>query len=105
MALRSYPGFVGPSYTPQSRIAAYDRTVNWYPERVESGTGTARYWLAPAWGLQIVATGLDSPGRGGLSIGGTGSSGSISGNTYFVCGGTLYLYAAPPTVLATGIVN
>lgn len=50
MALRPYPGFVGPSYTSQSKIAAYDRTVNWYPERIESGTGTATYVLYPAPG-------------------------------------------------------
>lgn len=103
MALRPYPGFVGPSYTSQSKIAAYDRTVNWYPERIESGTGTARYALYPTPGFANFVTLGDAPGRGGLSIGGTSSSGSISGNTYLVAGSTLYQY--PSTTLATGIVN
>jgi hypothetical protein len=103
VALQPYRGFVGPSYTSQSRIAAYDRTVNWYPERIESGTGAAQYALYPVNGFQTVVTGLASPGRGSLSVQGVPIGNSTSGEPYFVSGGTLYQY--PSTVLATGIEN
>ncbi len=106
MALRKYVGFVGPSYTPASRIAAYDRTVNWFPERIESGTGNAeaRYWLVPTPGHANFETVSDSPGRGGIFIAEAIVDGSIS-PFYFIAGSTLYRYADPPTVMATGIVN
>ncbi len=103
MALRKYPGFVGPSYTSQSKIAAYDRTVNWFVESIESGTGPARYVLYPTPGFTSTVTGLDSPGRGGLTITGPAIGGSISGESFFVSGATLYQF--PSTVRGTGIVN
>ncbi len=101
MALRPFVGFVGPSYTEESKIAADDETVNWYPSRVESGTGPATYVLYPTPGFFPQATGLDSPGRGGLQIFATTTNGQNP--IYFVSGGTLYLF--PSTVLATGIVE
>lgn len=76
-----YRGFVGPSYTPESKIAAYDRTVNWYPERIESGTGTAQYWLAPTPGYAAAFTLSDAPGRGGFTI---------ADAIYFVSGASFY---------------
>lgn len=79
--LRPYPGFVGPSYTSQSKIAAYDRTVNWYPEPIESGTGTAKYWLAPTPGYTLAFTLDDAPGRGGFTL---------ADNLYFVSGASFY---------------
>lgn len=99
--LRPYPGFVGPSYTSQSRIAAYDRTVNWYPERIESGTGTARYELYPTPGnfeIASASSALTSPGRGGWSMRDFGA--------YYIVGSTLYrLTPDPPVAVATGISN
>jgi len=102
MALRPYPGFVGPSYTLKSKIAAYDRCMNWFPERIESGTGPSRYWLVPTPGYFPQVTGLDSPGRGGITIAGATIDG-VESPTYFVAGSTLYRY--PSTVMASGIVN
>lgn len=81
MALRPYAGFVGPSYTLQSKIAAYDRTVNWFPERIESGTGQAAYWLVPTPGYSTSLTLGDSPGRGSLTN---------NGDQYLVSGTTFY---------------
>ncbi len=38
-----FPGFIGPSYTPVSYRADVERTVNLYPEIIESKHG-------PMWG-------------------------------------------------------
>jgi hypothetical protein len=37
-----YPSFVGPSYRSQSPVASCERTVNWYPERIEAPDAKAR---------------------------------------------------------------
>jgi hypothetical protein len=79
-----YPGFVGPSYTSQSRIAAYDRCVNWFPERIESGTGVAAYWLCPAPGY---ASYFDFSLSGGV---GRGIFASPDRGLFYVFGQTLY---------------
>lgn len=51
-----WPAFVGPAYTSQSIIAAYDRCVNFYPETLEnSGEGRAKAVLYPTPGLQQFA--------------------------------------------------
>ncbi len=97
-----WPAFCGPSYTEQSRIAAYDRTMNWFPSKVESGTGPAQYVLYPTPGFFPTVTGLDSPGRGGITIAGATIDG-VQNPTYFVSGSTLYRY--PSTGLAFSIVN
>src|SRR3974390_2424238 len=44
-------GFVGGSYTSESPNVALDRTVNWYPETVESGDGTTPVAMYPTPGL------------------------------------------------------
>lgn len=106
MALRPFPGFVGPSYTSESKIATYDRTVNWYPELIESGTGNtgARYVLYPTPGFFTQVTLGDSPGRGAIpnvySVTGPSSS-SIA--TFVVAGSSLYEY--PSTLRASGLSN
>jgi len=103
MALRPYPGFIGPSYTSESKIAAYDRTVNWYPEQIESGTGNtaARYVLYPTPGnfeIPSASSALTTPGRGGWSLRDFGA--------YYIVGDTLYrLYPGTPAAVATGISN
>jgi hypothetical protein len=76
-----YPGFVGPSYTSQSRIASCDRCVNWYPERLESPVGKTRGALYPAPGFELFATLTDSPVRG---------LHHINGRTFAVGGGKLF---------------
>lgn len=97
-------GFVGPSYTAKSKIAAYDRSVNLFCERVESGTSAEAYTLYQANGVSSAQTGLDSPGRGGIANVSTITGPSSSAqNFFFVSGSTLYEY--PSTVRATGIVK
>ena len=56
-----WPGFVGPSYTSQSKIAAYDRSVNVFPEKIESGTGAASYALYTSPGFATFCTLPTSP--------------------------------------------
>ncbi len=94
MALRPLVGFVGPSYTEQSKIAAYDRTVNWYPSRVESGTGAATYILYPAPGYlagsDVVPT---SPGRAIFAL---------NGVIHVLYGDSLYTVSDTTTLRASG---
>lgn len=49
-------GFVGPSYTPYSQAADIQRTVNLYPEIVESGQGKSRIVLVGTPGLQTLVS-------------------------------------------------
>jgi hypothetical protein len=100
MARVRLPGFVGPSYTPESRIAAYDRTVNLITEKVESGTGQNQYALYLVPGFEEFCELPDTPFRGIYTL---------NGVTWAVGGETLYqlpLTAGDsPTVLTTGITN
>jgi hypothetical protein len=44
------PGFIGPSYRSKNKLASDDETINWFPAKIESGTGPAEYTLEPAPG-------------------------------------------------------
>lgn len=62
--LPSYPGFCGPSYQSQSLVASNERTMGWYPERVQSRAARAAWVLYPTPGLLRLATAAQSPGKG-----------------------------------------
>jgi len=47
-----WPGFCGPSYQPRSMNVDAERSINLYPEFVESGTGKVKTWLVGTPGLQ-----------------------------------------------------
>lgn len=65
-----YPNFIGPSYQGRSLAPACDRTINLYPELVESGTGKNAYCLVGTPGLKCVwDTGLEQPIRGICTLG------------------------------------
>ncbi len=100
MARIRIPGFVGPSYTPESRIAAYDRCMNLYAEKVESGTGQAPYTLYLPPGYDEWFELDDTPVRGLFTLNGT---------TWAVGGESLYrlptTQGGTPTLLTTGITN
>ena len=49
-------GFCGPSYTSQSITADCQRSMNWYPEFIESQMGKSAMALYPTPGLKIFAT-------------------------------------------------
>lgn len=77
-------GFVGPTYTSQSINADCQRTMNWYPESIESGVGKSATVLYPTPGSTLFAT-LAQPVRGALSI---------NGRAFFVAGNSLWEVSA-----------
>jgi hypothetical protein len=87
-----YPGFIGPSYTLPGKIAADDECINWFPVKVESGTGSAQWAFEPAPGYRVAYSGLEAPYRGSFTL---------NGATFTVCGTKLYEL----TILGTAIVR
>jgi hypothetical protein len=65
------PGFVGPAYTSQSKVAACDQLYNWYVEKIESGTGSVDFALYPAPGFASYCSLGTAPFRGAFSLNGT----------------------------------
>lgn len=53
------PNFCGPSYTSESPIADNERTINWYPESIESPAGKNRTALYPTPGQSSLMTVAD----------------------------------------------
>lgn len=93
-----YPGFVGPSYTLANTIAADDESINWFPSKVESGTGSAEWTLEPAPGYDLWLTLPESPTRGFFTL---------NGGTFAVGGENLYEITVNGTAIlrATGLSN
>lgn len=61
-------GFCGPSYPSQSVNADCQKALNWYPEKVESGTGKTRVAMYPTPGLAVFVNVDGGPIRGMYSI-------------------------------------
>jgi hypothetical protein len=57
------PGFIFGSYESQAVTADQEKTVNWYPEPMESPGATAHAALYPTPGVETLATGVSNPGR------------------------------------------
>lgn len=95
-----YPGFVGPSYTSQSSLAADDELYNRYIEKIESGTGPASYVFYPTLGADAYCTLASSPGRGTFTL---------NGATFAVADDDLYLLpfvsGGSATLLDSGLNN
>jgi hypothetical protein len=85
-------GLVGPSYTSQSINADCQRTMNFYPESIESGMGKSAMALYPTPGLTIFAT-LVKPVRGALSI---------NGRAFFAAGNSLWEVTSTGTAANRG---
>lgn len=62
-------GLIGSSYSSQSPIADCQRTMNWYPENIESTMGASSMALYPTPGLSVWGT-IDTPVRGEIEING-----------------------------------
>lgn len=62
-------GLINGSYLSQSPIADCQRTVNWYPEQIESQMGASAMALYPTPGLTVFAT-IARPVRGEIEING-----------------------------------
>src|SRR3990172_9537051 len=56
-------GFIYGSYENQAATADQERTVNWFPEIIESPGAPARAALYPTPGVTTLATGNSNPGR------------------------------------------
>lgn len=95
-----YPGFIGPSYTSQSKIAADDQTVNWIPAKIESGTGPASYVLDPAPGFRTYCTLPETPTRGFFSL--NGASFAVGGENLYQLPSAL---GGSPVLRASGLSN
>lgn len=70
-------GLCGPSYTSQSRNAADQLCMNWYPENTE-GEGQSPVVLYPTPGLEIFCQLTDTPVRGEIKV----------NNRFFAVGGS-----------------
>lgn len=86
-----YPGFIGPSYRSQSKIASDDRCVNLYPEQIENDP--EQWALYPTPGFTQVATLSEGPVRG---------IAHINGHTFAVGGSKLDEIAVDNTVANRG---
>lgn len=77
-------GFIGPSYTLNSANVDCQRTINLYPEINELGTGKEKEvaWLAPAPGLNLLATIGTGPHRA-MWLGSNNVLYVVSGNTLY----------------------
>lgn len=95
-----YPGFVGGSYSLSNRTAAYDQCFNWYPVKVESGTGSAPYILEPAPGFRTWCTLPESPTRGFFSL--NGASFAVGGENLYQLPSAL---GGSPVLRASGLSN
>lgn len=92
-----YPGFINGSYTSQSALAAIERTVNFYPEIMESDGAATRLALYPTPGVtQFGSTPTENPVRG-IWEGG--------GRMLAVVGGLLKEYTADGVSVTRGSVD
>lgn len=78
-----FAGFIGPTYTGQALAADAERAVNWFPEKIESGGGSARGgWVyLPKPGLQVFAT---------LGTSAVDSIAALNGRCFAVSGATFF---------------
>lgn len=58
-----YPAFIGGSYPSQSPRAAQERTINFYPERVQTSGAKSEWVLYPTPGVTSLVTSTSSPVR------------------------------------------
>lgn len=96
-----YAGFSGPSYTSLSKVAAADRSVNWYTEKIESGTGKTDFAQYPCPGWSLYCTLPTTPFRPDFY--------TLNGSTFAVGGDVLYQLpfsvGGTPVARATGLHN
>ncbi|MDA1095306.1 MAG: hypothetical protein O3A25_18900 [Acidobacteria bacterium] len=91
-----YPLFVNQAYKSQSPVADDERTVNWYPERMESQGAITQMALYPTPGVATFVTVTEgSAGRGAFALG---------GRCFFVVGAKLIEVFVTNTYLVRGTV-
>lgn len=65
-----YDAFIGGSYQSQAVTADCERTINWYPEMLESKEATTPAALYPTPGVVAISANLSGNGRAHLAING-----------------------------------
>jgi len=103
-------GFIGGSYPHESQAIDLQRSVNLYPEVIESGNGKAVKALASIPGLSTFCTLLNSPirqlfaqdGRA-FAVAGTVLYELFSGGTYLLRGGAIIDDGKPATIDSNGV--
>lgn len=85
--------FCGGSYESQALAADAQRSLNWYPEVIESGEGKSAVALYPTPGLRVF-TNLGAVTRGGITL---------NGRMFTVGGGTLFEVFADTSKIARGL--
>ncbi|MEK9725815.1 MAG: hypothetical protein VW405_20350, partial [Rhodospirillaceae bacterium] len=65
-----FDGFFGGSYESRAVTADGERTINWYPELLQSSGAPSRAVLYPTPGVEVLYSSAGSPGRAHLAIGG-----------------------------------
>jgi hypothetical protein len=95
MPLQPYPNFISGSYPSLSPIADCERTINWYPEAMESRGATSPMVLYPTPGQQTFLTVGTTSGRALFSM---------DNHTTGVVGDTFYELTAGGTSTTRGTV-
>lgn len=65
-----FDAFFGGSYESRAVTADAERTINWYPELLQSSGAPSRAAFYPTPGVEVIHTATVSPGRAHLAIGG-----------------------------------
>lgn len=76
-----YPGFCGPSYKSQYRVAGAERCVNWFLKQLDSGAGPRGGALYPTPGTRLLTSLPINSGRGLFST--VGRLFAVSGTVAF----------------------
>lgn len=90
-----YPGFCGPTYQSQSRLARFERCMNFYPERIEV-SNRQQVVLYPTPGVTSFATATEAPCRGVFAQ---------AGRCFTVMGETLYEVSTNGVLTSLGTVT
>jgi hypothetical protein len=77
-----FPGFCGESYVSQSRLASVARSVNLYPEIIQTETPKAKVVLYPTPGLRLVAS-LGTLAKGRAVLAHTGRAFAVYGTGFY----------------------
>jgi hypothetical protein len=103
-----YPSFIGGSYESQAVTADAEKTVNWYPERMESPGAAARMVLYCTPGVEEIVAAATGPGRAHFYM--DGREFAVIGTTFYEIGqfgsltsrGTVALDSNPATICSNG---
>lgn len=95
MGLIPYPGALGPDHQSVSLMADHERTVNLYPQPVESASAPSPWVMLPTPGYRTLATVPQAPGRANFSE---------NGRNFAIFGFAFWEYFADGTTILRGTV-